>query len=102
VKLFVVTRGDLTPGQKLAQAIHGARQFAEEHPGIEREWFARSNTVAVLQAPDETALRALILEASERGHRFAVFREPDMGDAVTAVVLEPSAAKIVRHLPLAG
>ncbi len=36
-----------------------------------------------------------------RGYRFSVFREPDLGNRITAAAFEPAAYKICRGLPLA-
>ena len=102
-KLYVVTRCDLPAGAQAAQSCHAARQFAAEHPDVERAWFHASNTLALLAVPDEPALDALLLRARGIGLRVAVFREPDLGDATTAIALEPGPAsrRLVASLPLA-
>jgi hypothetical protein len=43
----------------------------------------------------------LIEKAEERGFRYSVFREPDLGGRITAAAFEPAAYKICRGLPLA-
>ena len=83
------------------QAAHALRAFVAEHPEVDRHWFETSNTLAFLAARDEEHLERLKFEATQRGIRFAEFREPDLGDALTAVAFEPSAGKLVRSLPLA-
>jgi hypothetical protein len=55
----------------------------------------------VLSAPDEASLAALCRAAAAAGLRAIPFREPDFGDALTAVALEPAAHRLVSHLPLA-
>lgn len=101
-KLYVVTRRDLRPGAQAVQACHAARQFAAEHPDLERAWFEASNTLALLAVPDEPALAQLAARASARGLRVAAFREPDLGDALTAIALEPGdgARRLCAGLPL--
>ncbi len=100
-KLYVVVRRDLAAGQQAVQGIHAAVQFQKEHPGTEREWFEKSNTLAFLQAEDEEALERLAEAAGRRGIRFSAFREPDIGDRLTALALEPRARSICAGLGLA-
>ena len=87
----------------MAQACHGMRQFCEEHPALDKEWFANSNYIVVLSAKDETHLFKTMEKAIQENVSFSAFREPDLDDTVTAVVLGPSAgsAKICKRLPLA-
>lgn len=102
-KLYVIVRGDIPPGRQVAQACHGMRQFYEEHPVIDREWFAKSNYIVVLNARDEIHIFEMMEEVVRKDVNFSIFREPDMNDEITVIVLEPSArsAKICRKLPLA-
>ena len=100
-KLYLVTRRDLSPGQQAVQAAHALREFAAAYPALDAAWFATSNTLALLAVDDERALWRLLYEANERGMPCAVFREPDLGDAVTALALDARAERLVRHLPLA-
>ena len=55
----------------------------------------------LLAAPDEYCLFGLCDAAKARGLRFSVFFEPDLGNALTAVALEPAARRLVSRLPLA-
>jgi hypothetical protein len=55
----------------------------------------------VLAAPDELALHWLADDAHASGFRAVRFYEPDLGDRLTAVALEPAAHRLVSHLPLA-
>lgn len=88
-KLYVVVRADLDPGPQAVQACHAAREFAHHHPEMEKSWFERSNHLAVLSVPDEPALLRMIRRAEERGIACTPFRDPDYGDSVTAIALEP-------------
>ena len=101
-KLYVLVRSDLSMGARVAQAIHGARQFAAEHPIIELDWFQTSNTVAVLDVRDEAHLLDLTERADVFGIPHATFREPDMGDSTTVRVLgqHPNTRRITSSLPL--
>lgn len=100
-KLFVVVRGDLPPGLRVAQAIHAALLFAHEHEEVALDWFLRSNNVVVLRVEDLPALEALASRAESLGVPGSLFREPDLGDQATALALAPSARRLVSKLPLA-
>lgn len=76
-----------------AQAVHAAVEYTlrKEPP----------ETVAVLAAADELDLCWLCADAERGGFFFATFREPGLGDALTAVALGPEAARLCRKFPLA-
>lgn len=103
MKLTVVTRADLSPGQQAVQAMHAQRAFADAHPAVEKLWFEQSNTLALLIVPDEQGLCRLLRRAADRGIRTAIFREPDIADQLTAIALEPSpeVRRLCRGLSLA-
>ncbi len=101
MKLYLVARRDLSPGKRAAQLCHAMRQFAADHPEAERAWFEASNTLVLLEVADEPALAQLAARAARDGLVVSRFREPDLGDALTAIALGPSARTLVRHLPLA-
>lgn len=101
MKLYLVTRKDLPPGAQAAQLVHGMAEFAEEHPETFKAWKEASNTVVCLSVRDEEKLHALASEACAAEHRFSLFHEPDFGNAVTVVVLEPKAEALVKDLRLA-
>jgi len=100
-KLILVTRADLPAGDQAVQAAHALTEFLVEHPEVAREWHDASNTLAFLSVPDEDALERLRERAFDHDIRASIFREPDLGDSLTAVALEPSGSKLVRSLPLA-
>lgn len=101
-KLYIVTRSDLPAGYQAAQAVHAARQFQALHPDLERAWFERSNTIAILSAPSEEALSELASLAERLELRIARFHEPDIDNQLTAIAIEPGdhARRICRRLPL--
>lgn len=99
-KLFIVTRADLPPGARAAQSVHAALLFAHDHPDEESAWFAGSNNLVLLEAPDERALVELCKRAWDAGIPYSVFTEPDFGDATTAVAIAPAGYRLVSNLPL--
>ena len=97
----MVTRADLPPGIQAVQAAHAVIEFAITHPRLTAAWHAASNTLVILVVPDELALGWLEQDATAAGLRVAPFHEPDLGDALTAVAIEPAAGRLLRRLPLA-
>lgn len=57
----------------------------------------------MVSVPDELALAELATRATEEGIARTVWREPDLGNEITAVALEPGevAARLCAQLPLA-
>lgn len=102
-KLFLVTRRDISAGYQAVQSCHAIRQFTNDHPEIDGEWFKSSNYLALLSAANEIELMKLIIAAKEAGLRLSIFREPDVGGEITALALEPhpKSAELCRGLPLA-
>lgn len=98
-----MTRRDLSPGLQAAQACHGAFAFATRFPGITKEWLERSNFLVVVTAADEDELAKILERAGKADICRTPVREPDLDNALTAVVLEPGdvAKRICASLPLA-
>lgn len=86
-RFYIAVKPSLAPGFAVAQAIHAALAWREEH-GVPPE------TVVVLRA-DPTETQALVPRA-----RTSLFREPDLNDEPTALAIGPEGAKALRRLPL--
>jgi|SRR5882757_1530283 len=93
----------MTPGLQAAQAVHASNQFFVDWPSMARAWFQVSNFLVVVAVPDELALAELATVSIEEGIVRSVFREPDLGNTITAVALEPgsTAQRLCAQLPLA-
>lgn len=102
-KLYIITRSDLSPGYQAVQSIHALREFINDHPEIDNQWYLNSNYLGLLSVKNEYDLKELMIKASAKGIRVSVFREPDIGDAITAIAMEPSrdSKKLCANLPLA-
>jgi len=102
MKLYVITRQDLSPGAQAVQSCHALMQFSCEHPDLGKTWYEQSNTLSLLAVENELQLQQLLFEAQERGIRTAAFNEPDLKNALTAIALEPSpkTRRLVARLPL--
>lgn len=92
----------MSNGYKAVQSTHAAINFIFEYPARAGPWFKNSNTLVQLEARNEEHLRKLIRECQKKGVCHTVFREPDIGNQITALALEPSPTtrKLVAHLPL--
>ncbi len=88
-KLYLVTRRDISPGYQAVQACHAMRQFTEDHPEVDKEWFKVSNYLCLLSCKNEAELYALVCKAKELGIKVSVFREPDIENEITAIALSP-------------
>ncbi len=103
-KLYIAVRADLPAGLQLAQSVHAAFQFFDEHPSQARSWLRRSNFLVVVSVPNEEALLDLATEASfGRNLCTTKVNEPDLGDEFTAIALQPGpeAAALCASFPLA-
>ena len=74
---------------KAAQLVHGMREWIEKYPLKDRAWYRDSNYVAILEVDNEQDLIRLIQKAESRCLDVAMFREPDLDNAITAIVIEP-------------
>jgi peptidyl-tRNA hydrolase len=102
-KLVIVVRQDLRPGQQASQIAHTMTEFMVQYPESARSWYAQSNTLVLLAAKDEHELQRISDKAFDLGVQTATFKEPDLGNAITGIALEPSSKnhRICRGLPMA-
>jgi peptidyl-tRNA hydrolase len=85
----VAVRGDLSPGNQLAQAWHAGVDFAVKYPALTQHWHDTSNNVVIVNVPDETALLMLDSIAYSLGVKHHLTVEPDLDNSATAIALEP-------------
>ena len=100
-KLYLVTRSDLSRGQRAVHLAHSLHTFESEHRTAYESWRDESQTLALLEAPNEHALRDLLERAGWTGVPAAGFKEPDLDNALTAVALGPAGKRLCRRFPLA-
>ena len=84
------------------QSAHAAINFTFDHPGRAGPWFKNSNYLVLLELKSEKQLVLLIQSCVRLDLKHSVFREPDIGNEITAVAIEPSelTQKVVRKIPL--
>ena len=102
-KLIVITRRDLSPGYQAVQAAHAAIEFQHEHPEIAKEWNTYSKYLIFLTVENEHQLNRFLDKIKFYELKYTLFFEPDIGNQLTAIALEPSerAGKLTSNLPLA-
>lgn len=103
-KLRVITRRDLPIQTQAVQAAHAAIDFQHQHSIEAKEWHTSSNYLVFLTVADEEELIKLISRAILTGIKHTIFREPDLGNKITAVAFEATdaARKLTSSCPLLG
>lgn len=102
-RLVLVTRGDLMPGYQSVQPAHALAEFMVTFPTVSRRWYKNHKNLVVLAAPSELALINLFKKAEELRLKCVIFKEPDIGNEVTAIAIEPNELtyRLTSSLPLA-
>ncbi|WP_411823387.1 hypothetical protein [Leptospira sp. 'Mane'] len=104
LKLIVITRRDLKPGDQGTQSIHVVSdymlKYGRENSAL--EWKEKSNSVVWLSCKDEEELKKLSLAFNEIT-LVKEFYEPDLGYDLTAIcfIADYHIRKKVSSLPLA-
>jgi hypothetical protein len=90
------------PGQKLAQSVHCAFSFAQEHNDLTNQWMSISNYICVLEI-EEDKLNQFIEKLLYQNIKFSIFKEPDMDNRITSIAIEPGivSKKLCSNLKLA-
>lgn len=86
-KLTTIVRDDLSPGQQLVQTAHAVADFAAEHPAEFSAWRNGSNYLCCLTIEQRT-LQRLIHKMEQLYVKHTIFREPDIGNQITAIAVE--------------
>lgn len=102
--MYLVTHGNLSAGYQVAQVAHVVAEYVLNRPESAKTWHHLSNSLIVLEAKDAEALSELQEKAKSRSIDVQEFREPDLGDEITALAFAPGKAtkKLLSNLPLAG
>lgn len=102
-KLIIITRRDLHPGYQAVQSSHAGIDFQHQHPEIAKQWNNESNYLIILSVENEEKLKFYLEKFKYFDLKTTTFREPDIGNEITAIAVEPSekSQKLVSKLPLA-
>lgn len=101
--MVLVTRKDLVPGYQSVQPAHALAEFAAKFPTTFKRWQQHHKNLVILSVRNEKELNTLLEQAIDRRIRYASFNEPDIGNELTAIALEPSdeTYRMTSTLPLA-
>lgn len=102
-KLVIITRRDLNPGYQAVQSSHAGIDFQHQYPEIAKQWNTESNYLILLSVADEKQLLLYLEKFKHYNLKTTIFREPDIGNQITAIAVEPSerTRKLTSKLPLA-
>ena len=76
-------------------------EFVIEHQDLFLNWYSNSNYIVLLSVKDKSELISL-LKKLPGNIRYSIFKEPDLNNEITAIVLEDSylSKKICKNLSL--
>lgn len=97
-----MTRKDLSLAQQAVQSAHAAIDFIFMHPNKASPWHEQSNYLVLLALKNEEQLKLLITKCEQNFINYTIFREPDIGNVITALAIEPgkTTQKLVQKIPL--
>ena len=98
MRLYCITRSDLSTGAKAAQACHAATQYLLDYP--DTEW--NNGYIICLEAKNEEELLTLKSKLEKENKKFACFHEPDMNDQLTGISALDSGKTFANYKLLRG
>ena len=85
--LTTIVREDLQPGYKCVQSAHALADFAVKFTNEFKQWQMGSNYLCCLEA-SEPKINRLIEKLDYLEIKYEIFREPDIGNQMTALAVE--------------
>ena len=82
-KMFVLVRRDLPSTYRGVQAGHALAEFLLHYPHQGQEW--NNHTLIYLGVENQAALEEWSKKLDEKNIEYAAFREPDIGNELTAI-----------------
>lgn len=95
--LTVIVRDDLSTGYKVPQSIHSVVEFSITHNDEYKNWKLHSNYLCCLEAPDYK-IRDIIDLLELLKIKYSVFMEPDIGNEMTSITVEPLNSNLHKQL----
>lgn len=97
MRLYILIRDDLKPGQQAVQAGHALASFMLRHP--KNEW---KNKTLIYLTVDYWQLDVWKNIAEIKNLQYAIFREPDYNNEQTAIAIlaNDETKKMFSNLPL--
>jgi hypothetical protein len=84
MKLYVIIRKDLTPSQQVVQSGHAIAEFLLTRPYT--KW--NNETLVILGLDNLDELNKFIFKLDHRGIKWVGFKEPDIGNELTAIACD--------------
>jgi len=96
-----VTHRDLSVGYQAVQSTHAALEFVLNFPEIAQDW-NQSKYLVQVTVPSKNDLEAFRDTLDFHGLKYYAFHEPDLGDELTALCIEPNplTLKLIKKLKL--
>jgi len=84
------------------QSAHALIDFQHKYPDVSKSWNEDSNYLVMLSVKSKDKLIQLTEKLTSENITYLEFFEPDIGNELTAIAIEPSkrARKICSSLPL--
>lgn len=95
MKLFVLTRKDLSPEQRNVQSGHALAEFLLNH---KTSW--KNGTLIYLGVKDEKHLMRWMYILDKKNIRYSIFKEPDIGNEITSLATDYNETEIFKNLNL--
>jgi hypothetical protein len=90
MRLYVVTRQDLTPEVQARQLCRALMKFKSEFPEIGRHWYAKQSRALIAVVPAEDTLRSIWQEVLGKNIRASAVCDSSLQRHFNAVVFEYS------------
>jgi len=102
-KMYIVVRGDLSPGAQAAQAVHAAQTWTMRHPQDALRWEEQCGVVVILSVRDTDELLTVANRSFLEAGGFEAFFDDDLTPRLGAIALCPSvrAGSVCSGLSLA-
>jgi peptidyl-tRNA hydrolase len=103
MKMIIITRRDLSPGQQTVQSCHAVAEICLRHGNdpVIAEWGKDHKTMVILGVDNKDEIERWESKLEALDVPCEMFREPDIGNEPTAIAIHPSCdRKLVKNLPL--
>lgn len=98
MRIYSLTRKDMSQGQKAVQSGHAIAQYIIDHnPHQNGLW--SNGSIINLELGSEKSLKKWIKKLEELGIKYSIFREPDMNNEITSIAALHK-GEIFKGIPL--
>jgi len=98
MRIYTLTRTDISNGQQAIQAAHSLAQYIIDHnPHQIGEW--ENGSIINLGLGSEKSLNRWIRKLKNKNIKFSIFREPDLSNQITSIAILDTGA-LFKGIPL--